>query len=213
MTRRLRVLIVDDHPVVRRGLMEILAEAPDVAEVGEVEDPKQVRDLASSHRWDVVVLDLGLPGRGGLEVLKDLHQDQPKLPVLILSMQAEDQYAVRALRAGAAGYLTKEAAPGNLLDAIRKVTAGGRYISPAVADHLAVQLTIDATRPLHESLSDREFEVLRLIASGRTVGDIAEHLSLSVKTISTYRARILEKMGMHNNAELILYAIRNNLSD
>lgn len=212
MSRRLRILIVDDHPVVRRGLKEILAEAPDVAEVGEAEDPQQARDLVSSHRWDVVVLDLGLPGRGGLEVLKDLHQDQPKLPVLILSMQAEDQYAVRALRAGAAGYLTKEAAPGNLLDAIRKVTAGGRYISPAVAEHLANQLTVDTTRPLHESLSDREFEVLRLIASGSTVGDIAEHLSLSVKTISTYRARILEKMGMHNNAELMQYAITNKLS-
>lgn len=213
MSRRLRVLIVDDHPVVRRGLKEILAEAPDVAEVGEAQDPRQARDLASSHRWDVVVLDLGLPGRGGLEVLKDLHQDQPNLPVLILSMQAEDQYAVRALRAGAAGYLTKEAAPGNLLDAIRKVTAGGRYISPSVAEHLASHLTLDATRPLHESLSDREFEVLRLIASGRTVGDIAEHLSLSVKTISTYRARILEKMGMHNNAELMRYAVTNRLSD
>ena len=213
MRRRLRVLIVDDHPVVRRGLKEILAEAPDVADVGEAGDPQQARDLASSHRWDVVVLDLGLPGRGGLEVLKDLHQDQPKLPVLILSMQAEDQYAVRALRAGAAGYLTKEAAPSNLLDAIRKVTAGGRYISPAVAEQLATQLTVDATRPLHESLSDREFEVLRLIASGRTVGDIADQLSLSVKTISTYRARILEKMGMNNNAELMQYAIANKLSD
>lgn len=213
MSRSLRVLVVDDHPVVRRGLKEILSEAPDVAEVGEAADPQQALDLASSHRWDVVVLDLGLPGRGGLEVLKDLHLGQPRLPVLILSMQSEEQYAVRALRAGAAGYLTKEAAPGNLLTAIRKVIAGGRYISPAVAEYLATQLTVDTTRPLHESLSDREFEVMRLIASGRTVGDIAEHLSLSVKTISTYRARILQKMGMHNNAELMQYVITNKLSD
>lgn len=211
MSDGLQVLIVDDHPVVRRGLKEILADAPDVAEVGEADHPQQALDLVLSRHWDVVVLDLGLPGRGGLDVLKELRRDKPKLPVLILSMQPEDQYAVRALRAGAAGYLTKETAPDKLLEAIRKVTSGGRYISPAVAEQMAAGLAVDATKPLHELLSDREYEVLRLIGSGQTVGDIAEQLSLSVKTVSSYRARILEKMGMSNNAELMQYAIRNSL--
>jgi DNA-binding NarL/FixJ family response regulator len=209
----LRILVVDDHPIVRRGLREILTEAPDVAEVGEAEHPQQALDLVRSSRWDVVVLDVGLPGRGGLEVLKDLHREWPNLPVLMLSIQPEDQYAVRALRAGAAGYLTKEAAPDRLLEAIRKVTAGGRYVSPAVGEQLAAGLAVDASKPLHERLSDREYEVLRLIGSGKTVGDIAEQLSLSVKTVSGYRARILEKMGMSNNAELMQYAIRNTLAD
>ena len=213
MSGGLRILIADDHPIVRRGLKEILEDATDVAEIGEASHPQEVLDLARAGGWDVVVLDLGLPGRGGMEVLKDLHQDRPRLPVLILSMQPEDQYAVRALRAGAAGYLTKEAAPDKLLEAIRKVTGGGRYISPSVAEQLAAGLTVDATRPLHDALSDREFEVMRLIGSGKTVGDIAEQLSLSVKTVSSYRARILEKMGMSNNAELMQYAIRNRLVD
>ena len=213
MSDGLRVLIADDHPIVRRGLREILAAETRIAEVIEAAHPQQVLDLANTSACDVVVLDLGLPGRGGLEVLKDLRRDHPKLPVLILSMQPEEQYAVRALRAGASGYLTKDAAPAKLVDAIHKVTTGGRYISPAVAEQLAAGLTSDVTRPPQELLSDREYQVLRLIASGKTVGDIAEQLSLSVKTISSYRARILEKMGMSNNAELMLYAITNKLVD
>ena len=213
MSQGLRVLIADDHPIVRRGLREILAAETRIAEVIEAAHPQQVLDLARTCACDVVVLDLGLPGRGGLEVLKDLRRDHPRLPVLILSMQPEEQYAVRALRAGAAGYLTKDAAPAKLIEAIHKVTTGGRYISPAVAEQLAAGLTSDVTKPPQELLSDREYQVLRLIASGKTVGDIAEQLSLSVKTISSYRARILEKMGMSNNAELMLYAITNKLVD
>ena len=214
MNDSLRVLIADDHPIVRRGLREILATEPQVTDVVEAAHPQQVLDLAQTSGCDVVVLDLGLPGRGGLEVLKQLRRDHPKLPVLILSMQPEEQYAVRALRAGAAGYLTKDSAPAKLLEAIDKVTTGGgRYISAAVAEQLAAGLTSDVTKPPQELLSDREYQVLRLIASGKTVGDIAEQLSLSVKTISSYRARILEKMGMSNNAELMLYAITNKLVD
>jgi len=213
MSDGLRVLIADDHPIVRRGLREILGAETRIAEVIEAAHPQQVLDLARTSGCDVVVLDLGLPGRGGLEVLKDLRRDHPKLPVLILSMQPEEQYAVRALRAGAAGYLTKDSAPAKLLEAIDKATTGGRYVSAAVAEQLAAGLTSDVTKPPQELLSDREYQVLRLIASGRTVGDIAEQLSLSVKTISSYRARILEKMGMSNNAELMLYAITNKLVD
>ena len=213
MSEGLRVLIADDHPIVRRGLREILAAETRIAEVIEAAHPQQVLDLANTSACDVVVLDLGLPGRGGLEVLKDLRRDHPRLPVLILSMQPEEQYAVRALRAGAAGYLTNDAAPAKLIEAIHKLTTGGRYVSPAVAEQLAAGLTSDVTKPPQELLSDREYQVLRLIASGKTVGDIAEQLSLSVKTISSYRARILEKMGMSNNAELMLYAITNKLVD
>lgn len=160
-----------------------------------------------------MVLDIGLPGRGGLEVLKDIKHERPKLPVLILSMHAEDQYAVRAIRAGAGGYLTKEAATEKLLDAIRKITTGGRFISPDVADLLATELAEGACGPPHATLSDREFEVLRLIGSGLSVGDIADRLALSVKTISTYRTRILEKMRMKNNAELMQYVLTNRLLD
>jgi two-component system invasion response regulator UvrY len=159
------------------------------------------------------VLDIGLPGRGGLDVLKDIKHERPRLPVLILSMHAEDQYAVRAIRAGAGGYLTKEAASEKLLDAIRKITTGGRFITPDLAERLATELTDSTEGPPHASLSDREFEVLRLIASGLPVGDIAGRLSLSVKTVSTYRARILQKMHMHNNAELMQYVLTNHLLD
>ncbi|OFW00322.1 MAG: DNA-binding response regulator [Acidobacteria bacterium RIFCSPLOWO2_02_FULL_68_18] len=211
MARRLRVLVADDHPIVRSGLRQMLADAPDVEEVGEAADPQQVLDLARARDWDVIVLDISLPGRGGLDVLKTLKDERPKRPVLILSMHAENQYAVRTLRAGAAGYLTKEAAPERLLEAIRKVAAGGRYISPAVADQLAGVIGGDAAAPPHQSLSDREFEVLRLIASGKTVGEIAKLLSLSVKTVSSYRARILEKTGLKNNAGIMRYALEHRL--
>lgn len=213
MSRLLRVLIADDHPIVRSGLRQLLADAPDIGEIGEAADPQQVLDRARAADWDAIVLDLGLPGRGGLEVLKILKDEQPKRPVLILSMHPEEQYAVRALRAGAAGYLTKEAAPEKLVAAIRTVAAGGRYISPAVADQLAGAVGRDASAPLHATLSDREFEVLRLIASGKTVGDIAGQLSLSVKTVSSYRTRILEKTGLRNNAELMKYAMEHGLVD
>jgi DNA-binding NarL/FixJ family response regulator len=213
MNGRLRILIVDDHPIVRQGLRQTLADAAQIGEIAEAATPQEALDLVRQRAWDAVILDIGLPGRGGLEVLKDIKREVPRLPVLILSMHSEDQYAVRALRAGAAGYLTKEAATQNLIDAIRKVAAGGRYVSAGLAERLATELTVDAARPLHASLSDREFDVLRSIASGQTVGEIADRLSLSVKTVSTYRARILEKMRLKNNAELMHYVLTNHLLD
>ena len=213
MSGRQRILIVDDHPIVRQGLKQTLAEAAEIGEIVEAATPQEALDLVRQREWDAVILDIGLPGRGGLEVLKDIKRERPRLPVLILSMHSEDQYAVRAVRAGAAGYLTKEAATENLITAVRKVVAGGRYVSPELAERLATELTVDADRPLHASLSDREFDVLRSIASGQTVGAIADRLSLSVKTVSTYRARILEKMHLKNNAELMRYVVTNHLLD
>ena len=213
MSGRLRILIVDDHPIVRQGLRQTLADAAQIGEIVDAATPQEALDLVGQREWDAVILDIGLPGRGGLDVLKDIKRAVPGLPVLILSMHSEDQYAVRALRAGAAGYLTKEAAPKNLVDAIRRVVAGGRYISPELAERLATELTVDAGKPLHASLSDREFDVLRAIASGQTVGEIADRLSLSVKTVSTYRTRILEKMRLKNNAEMMHYVHTNHLLD
>ena len=213
MSGRLRILIVDDHPIVRQGLKQTLADAAEIGEIVEAATPQEALDLVRQGKWDAVILDIGLPGRGGLEVLKDIKREAPRLPVLILSMHAEDQYAVRAVRAGAAGYLTKGAATESLIAAVRKVASGGRYISPELAERLATELTVDRDHPLHASLSDREFDVLRSIASGQTVGDIAERLSLSVKTVSTYRARILEKMQLKNNAELMHYVLTNHLLD
>ncbi|HEV3216695.1 MAG TPA: response regulator transcription factor [Vicinamibacterales bacterium] len=213
MSKGLRILIVDDHPIVRQGLKQTLADAAQIGEIMEAATPQDALDLVRRREWDAVILDIGLPGRGGLEVLKDIKGEVPRLPVLILSMHSEQQYAVRALRAGASGYLTKEAAPNDLIDAIRKIVAGRRYISPEIAERLATELTVDAARPLHASLSDREFDVLRSIASGQTVGEIADRLSLSVKTVSTYRARILEKMRLKNNAELMHYVLTNHLLD
>jgi len=210
VTGRLRILIVDDHPIVRQGLRQTLADATDVGEIGEAANGQQALDLVRQSDWDAVVLDIGLPGRGGLDILKDIKHERPRLPVLILSMHPEDQYAIRALRAGAGGYLTKEAATEKLVDAIRKITSGGRFISPSLAERLAIELT-DTAGPPHASLSDREFEVLRLIASGLPVSGIADRMCLSVKTISTYRARILEKMRMKNNAELMQYVLTNRL--
>jgi len=213
MTGRLRILIVDDHPIVRQGLRQTLADAADIREIGEAAHGPQAIDLVRQSSWDAVVLDIGLPGRGGIEILKDIKRERPRLPVLILSMHPEDQYAIRALRAGAAGYITKETAPEKLLEAIRKVTTGGRFISAELAERLAAELTVDVPGPPHASLSDREFEVLRLIGSGLSVGDIADRLSLSAKTVSTYRARVLDKMRMKNNAELMQYVVTNRLSD
>jgi DNA-binding NarL/FixJ family response regulator len=206
----MRVLIADDHAVVRRGLKQILLDEFGALEVGEAADAHETLRLAHARDWDLVVLDISMPGRNGLEVLKELKQTRPRLPVLILTTYPEEQYAVRVLRAGAAGYMTKEGAPEHLVEAVRRVTAGGRYITPTLADLLVTNLAA-ADRPPHEALSDREFQVLRLIASGKTVGQIADALSLSPNTVSTYRARILEKTGMKTNAELTHYAISNGL--
>lgn len=206
-----KVLIADDHAVVRRGLAQIISETMDLKVSGEAADGNEVLDLVREEAFDVVVMDLNMPGRSGLDTLKQLQVEYPKLPVLVLSMHAEDQYAVRMLRAGAAGYLTKESAAEKLVEAIRRVASGSKYMSAAVAETLLNRLDSNLEGPIHEALSDREFQVMRLLASGKTATEIGEMLSLSVKTISTYRARVLEKMNMKSNAELTHYAIKNNL--
>jgi len=206
-----RILIVDDHEVVRAGVMRIV-EQPDIV-FGQASDARQALKLVREQDWDLAVLDIALGDRSGLELLKELKQTRSKLPVLILSMHSEEQYARRAFQAGAAGYITKDSPREELVKAVHKVMEGGRYVNSATAERLALDLEKGLDRPRHYSLSDREFEVLRLIASGKTVGEIASLLELSDKTVSTYRARILEKMGMKTNAEIIHYAIRNNLAD
>jgi two-component system invasion response regulator UvrY len=209
----IRIVVVDDHAVVREGLKRIISENPGMAVTGEAGDGHEALRVIKSEPCDVVLLDLTMPNKGGLDVLKQLHAESPRLPVLVLSMHSEDQYAVRVLRAGAAGYLTKESAPAKLVQAIRKVVRGGKYVSPTLAEKLVFDLDGNATRPAHEVLSDREYQVLCMIASGKTVSQIAEELILSVKTISTYRVRILEKLNMQNNAELTRYAIKEGLVD
>jgi DNA-binding NarL/FixJ family response regulator len=209
----IRVCVVDDHAVVREGLKRIIAENPGMAVTAEAGDGSEALRVLQAKPCDVVVLDITIPNKSGLDVLKELHAESPKLPVLVLSVHAEDQYALRVLRAGAAGYLTKESAPAKLVQAIRKVVRGGKYISPAIADKLLYEVDRGSTKALHERLSDREYQVLCMIASGKSVTVIAEELALSVKTISTYRVRILEKLDMKNNAELTHYAIKEGLVD
>ena len=207
----MRILIVDDHAVVRRGLRALLSDAFQGAVFGEAADAPQALDQLRGNIWDVALLDINLPGKSGLDLLKELKAEWPSLPVLVLSGHPEDQFAVRVLKAGAGGYMTKETAPEELATAIRKVLAGGRYVSPALAEKLALGVKRDLTRTPHETLSDREYEVMSRIASGKTVTEIAEELSLSAKTISTYRARVLEKLSVKNSAEIVKYAIRNGL--
>jgi DNA-binding NarL/FixJ family response regulator len=209
----MRVLIADDHPILRRGLAEILMRELKGAVCGEAENAQQVLAQVQSHAWDLVILDISMPGRSGVEVLGDLKRLCPKLPVLVLSMYPEDQYGRRLLKAGASGYMNKDSAPEELIKAIRKVLAGGRYVSPTLAERLALELGESRELPLHETLSDREFEVLRMIGLGRTITQIAEVLHLSVTTVSTYRARILNKMNMTTSAELMHYALVNHLVD
>jgi two-component system, NarL family, invasion response regulator UvrY len=209
----IRILIADDHSIVRRGLREILTRDLQGVICGEAKDAHQVLAQIESQVWDLVILDVTMPGRSGLDVLRDLKTLRPKLPVLVLSMHPEDQYGKRILKAGASGYMNKESAPEDLIKAIRKVLSGGRYVSPALAERLAVDLDNDAAQPAHAGLSDREFEVLRMIGSGKTVTQIAEELHLSAATISTYRSRILEKMKMTSTAELMHYALHNRIVD
>lgn len=206
-----RILIVDDHEVVRAGVMRIV-EQPGMV-FGEASNAQRALELVRGEQWDLAVLDISLGDRSGLELLKELKQTRPRLQVLVLSMHSEEQYARRAFQAGAAGYITKDSPREELVKAVQKVMEGGRYVNPATAERLALDLERGVDRPPHYALSDREFEVLRLIAAGRTVGEIASLLELSDKTVSTYRARILEKMGMKSNAEIIHYAIRNHLAD
>ena len=207
----MRILLADDHAVVRQGLKQILAAEFRNAVFGEASNGQQAIDLVWKEPWDVVVLDITMPGQSGLDVLKAIRKSRPKLPVLMLSMHPEDQFAVRMLKIGASGYMTKESAPAELVGAVKKVLSGGHYVSAALAEKMASFLAMDVQPTPHERLSDREFLVLRQIGSGKTVTAIAKELSLSVKTISTYRTRILEKMGMLNSAELTHYAIQNNL--
>lgn len=208
-----RVLLVDDHAVVRRGVRDILTEAMGKLTFGEASKPSEALDILQREDWDVVILDISLPGRGGLDALRDMKRLRPNVPVLVLSMHAEDHYALRALRGGAAGYVNKESAADELAGAVRKVLAGGTHVSAVLAETLAKSLRSDASRPAHERLSDREMEVLRSIASGKTVKEISAELALSEKTISTYRTRLLEKMQMRTNADLIQYALREGLVD
>jgi two-component system, NarL family, invasion response regulator UvrY len=209
----MKVLIADDHAVFREGLKRILNEAADISEVGEAANAQQLMKSIREIRWDVILLDINMPGKSGLEVLKEIKQTNPRLAVLILSMYPEKQFAVRVIKAGAAGYITKAAAGSEVLQAIRKVFRDGKYISDSVAEHLAMAVEQPVDRPLHESLSDREFEVLRMIGSGKTVSEIAGELSLSVKTISTYRTHILEKMNLKNSADIMQYVITHGLAD
>ena len=197
------VLIADDHAVVRQGLKQIIADQKDMVVGGEAKNGHEVIELLRQKEWDVVVLDITMPGRSGLDILKDIKSERPELPVLMLSMHPEDQYALRALRAGAAGYLTKESAPEELVVAIRRILRGKKYITESVADAMVDDIKGAVDKEPHDKLSDREFQVLTMIGSGKSLSDIAEELSLSVKTVSTYRTRLLEKMHLKNNAELV----------
>ena len=209
----IKILIADDHAIVREGLKQIVSETTDIAVKGEAINGQQVIELVRTNDWDVVLLDIAMPGRGGIDTLKQLKLEKPTLPVLVLSMYPEEQYAVRALKAGASGYLTKESAPEELIAAIQKVSHGGKYISSSLAEKLAIGVGKEIEKPLHEKLSDREYQVVLMLASGKTVKEIADELSLSIKTISTNRARALRKMGMKTNAELTYYVIKQGLID
>ncbi|MGE5789885.1 MAG: response regulator [Syntrophaceae bacterium] len=209
----LRILVADDHEVVRKGLVKVLAETLQPIKVDEASNGQEAMSKIWKGGYDLVVLDMKMPGKGGLDVLKEIKQHQPKLPVVILSMHPEEQFAIRAMRAGASGYLTKECAGEELVLAIRKALKGGKYISDSLAQLLAGELDSDSEKPLHEVLSDREYQVMLMIASGKPVGTIAKELCLSVKTISSYRANILLKTRMKNNAEITHYAIQNKLVD
>lgn len=207
----LKILIADDHAIVREGLKQILTDVPDMVVAGEAASGNQVLEMVRKETWDLILLDITMPGLNGLDTLKQLKKEKPDLPVLMLSMYPEEQYAIRTIKAGVSGYLTKESAPKELITAIRKVAQGGKYISASLSEKLATYLETDADKPLHERLSDREYQVVLMIAAGKTVGQIADDLALSVKTISTNRTRALRKMGMNNNAELTYYAMKNGL--
>jgi DNA-binding NarL/FixJ family response regulator len=206
-----RILIVDDHAVVRAGLRQLIADSGDMAVTGEAADGDEALGMVAQNQYDVVILDLSMPGRGGLDALKQMHSLHPQVPVLVLSMYPEEQYAVRVLKAGAAGYLTKSSATEELLNALRRIASGRKYISETLAETLAQDLGHAMDDEPHKTLSDREYQVMSLIASGKTVSEIAGQLTLSVKTVSTYRERILTKMRLKNNAELTHYVINNHL--
>jgi DNA-binding NarL/FixJ family response regulator len=207
----MRILIADDHAIVRRGLSEILLEAYPSAEIEQVGDADTLLQRSMNEQWDIVISDLMMPGRSVLESLQQLRQFQPQLPVLILSIFPEEQYATRVFKAGAAGYINKDAAPAELVKAVQRILQGRKYITPTIAEKLASDLSLDTGKAAHELLSDREFHVMKLLAAGRTITEIATQLSLSPTTISTYRSRIMEKMKLKSNAELARYALENGL--
>jgi DNA-binding NarL/FixJ family response regulator len=209
----IRILVADDHAVVRQGIKQIVADAPDMKVVGEASSGPEVLKKILENEYDLVLLDITMPGSRGLDILAELKERRPELRVLVLSIHPEEQYALRALKLGASGYLTKESAPTELLTAIRKASLGTTYVSSSLAEQLAWQVAHGSEKPLHQTLSDREYEVLCMIASGKTVKEIAEELCLAAKTINTYRSRLRRKMGMKNDAELIRYAIRNGIVD
>lgn len=209
----IKILIADDHPIVRKGLKEIIEETSDMVVADEANNGEEALSKVLKSNLDVVVLDISMPGTSWIDILKKIKKEKPELSILVLSMHPEELYAVQVFRAGASGYLTKQSTPDELLAAIRKISTRRKYISTSLAEKLAYDLENDANGPPHETLSNREYEVMCLIATGKTVKEIAEKLKLSVKTISTYRSRILEKMNMRNNAELTHYAIKNLLVD
>lgn len=209
----MRILIADDHVIIRQGLKQILADAFSQAVFGEANNGHEALELIYKQPWDIVLLDITMPGKSGLDVLKQVVDAQPNMAVLVLSMHPEDQYAVRVLKTGAAGYLTKNTASDEVVNAVKKVIAGGKYVSTSLAESLATSLNSPVGKAPHEILSDREYQVMRLIAIGRSVKEIAFELSLSVKTISTYRTRIMEKMKLKTNADIIRYAVHEKLVD
>jgi DNA-binding NarL/FixJ family response regulator len=207
----IKVLVADDHSVVRRGLREILSETGDIVVAGEAGSPVEIAKLVEEQRWDVIVLDISMPGGSGLEMIGTIRKQRPEARVLILTVHSEEQYAIRAIRAGAAGFLTKESAPEKLIEAVRRLAGGGRYVSAELAETLASMLAGEGSGQPHDRLTNREFEILKLLASGKTVSQAALELSLSVKTVSTHRTRILKKMNMKTNAELTHYALRSGI--
>jgi two-component system, NarL family, invasion response regulator UvrY len=206
----IKILIADDHSVVREGVKHILSDMPE-AVISEAGNGQEVLEAMRKKEYDLILLDIAMPGKDGLDILKDIKTEKPQTKVLILSMFPEEQYALRALKSGASGYLTKESIPEELINAIRKVLRGGKYISSDFSDKLLTSLDSDVEKPVHETLSNREYQVMRMIASGKTISEIADELFLSVKTVSTYRTRILEKMNLKNNAEVMHYAVRNGI--
>jgi len=213
MADKIHVLIADDHAIVRQGLKQILSETEDLLVTGEADDGVEALNLARQQPWDVFLLDVSMPNRNGIDTLKQLKKEFPRLPVLILSMHPEEQYAIRALKAGASGYLTKQSAPELLVTAIRQVASGKKYLSPAVAQQLAEAISDNSDKSPHERITDREYQVLVMIAAGKTLTQIAEGLNLGVATVSTYRARLLEKMGLKSTAELIRYGLEHGLAE
>ena len=211
MSEKIRVLIADDHAIVRQGFKQIFSETEDLVVAGEAEDGVDALQVARQTEWDVFLLDISMPNRNGIDTLKLLKREFPRLPVLILSMHPEEQYAVRAIKAGASGYLTKQSAPDQLVTAIRQVAKGKKYVSPSVAEQLIIAISGDSEKLPHELLADREFQVFKLLAAGKPLTGIAEELKVAVATISTHRARIIEKTGLKSNAEIIRYGLEHGL--